>query len=123
MKVRDRDEIELATETRVAVLRDHRKDIKKLRKLEDAFLSGLLDTPTKTYTAQYQGKILKEEIGIPVTDKCQALNNLANVQHKRIQLERQAFNLKEGESESTVQKETELHPALKEMLNPFEPVQ
>ena len=35
--------------------------------------SATVDTPTKTYTAQYQGKILKEEFGIPVTDKCQTL--------------------------------------------------
>lgn len=89
----------------------------------EVYGSATVDTPTKTYSAQHQGKILKEEIGIPVTDKCQALNNLANVQHKRIQLERQAFNLKERETFQTARKEVELDPVLREMIKPLNPVQ
>ena len=84
-----------AAERRVNVVLTHRKDINRLRDLEEKFLSELIDNPTKLYITQYQGQIVEKEVGIAVTDKCAALNNLANVQHKRIQLERQAFNIED----------------------------
>lgn len=90
---KERSEIELAAETRVTVLRDHRKDIKRLREIEAQLLDELEDNPQKTFATAYKGCIDSLDINIPVTEKSQALNNLANVQHKRINLERVAFNL------------------------------
>jgi len=93
---KEQSEIELAAETRVAVLRDHRKDIKRMRELEATFLTELLDNPTKEYMCNFKGDIYSQDTNIPVTEKSQALNSLANVQHKRITLERIAFNLNDG---------------------------
>lgn len=89
--------IEQAAERGAQVVLTHRKDINRLRDLEAAFLEELSGSPTKLYITQYQGEIVSAEVGIPVTDKSAALNNLANVQHKRIQLERQAFNLNDSD--------------------------
>ena len=92
-------EIELAAETRVKVVREHRRDISRLRDVEAKLLSELEDNPKKLYIAQYQGGIVKEEVNIAVTDRCAALSNLANVQNKRIALERTAFNLNDERDE------------------------
>lgn len=73
----------------------HRKDILALRNLEADLIAELQDKPTKLYLAQYQGRIVEKIVGLTASERAQAANNLANVQHKRIQLERQAFNLDE----------------------------
>ena len=93
--INDNEVIDHAAERGKNVVLSQRRDIKKLRDLEEKLLAELHDNPTKLYMAQYQGEVIHKEVGIPVTEKSQALNNLANVQHKRIQLERQAFNLDE----------------------------
>lgn len=95
---KEKTEIELAAETRVAVLRDHRKDIRKMRELESEFLVELQNDAVKLYMCNFKGDIFSEEVGIPITEKSQALNNLATVQSKRITLERIAFNLDEDDS-------------------------
>jgi len=92
-KKKEKSEIELAAETRVAILRDHRGDIRKLRELELKFIEELGEDPSKTVVSAYKGSIDSLDVSIPVTEKAQALNNLANVQHKRIALERTAFSL------------------------------
>ncbi len=96
----DNEIIEEAAELQAGVVRSHRKDISKLRDLEQEMIKELGDKekpPTKLYTAQYQGKVIMEEVGIAVTERSSALNALAAVQQKRIQLERQAFNIEDGE--------------------------
>lgn len=89
----DAEAIEAAAAVGVAVIESHRGDIRRLRELEQKLLTELENNPTKLYIAQYQGNIIEKEVGIAVTDRASALQALAGVQHKRIQLERQAFNL------------------------------
>lgn len=85
----------MAADRGAEVVRLHRKDINILRALEASLLEELADNPTKLYITQHKGIIVKEAIGIAVTERASALQALAGVQHKRIQLERQAFNLDE----------------------------
>lgn len=90
--------IDAASERGALVIETHRRDINKLRELEQALMAELGDPdkpPTKLYLAQYQGQVIQKEVGIAVTERASALHALAAVQHKRIQLERQAFNLDE----------------------------
>jgi len=75
------------------VVISHRRDIAALRELESGLIAELQDHPTKLYITQYQGEIVEKELGLTASERAQAANNLANVQHKRIQLERQAFSL------------------------------
>ncbi len=60
--------------------------------------------PTKLYIGQYQGKTVEKIIGITVTERASALQALAGVQHKRIQLERQAFSIPDGTQPSENEK-------------------
>ena len=90
--------IDAASERGAAVIETHRKDINKLREIEQQLLTELGDPdnpPTKLYLAQYQGQVIQQIVGIAVTERASALQALSSVQHKRIQLERQAFNLDE----------------------------
>jgi hypothetical protein len=87
------EEVELAADTRFQVQVLHRKDITALRELEASLIAELQGNPTKLYITQYQGDIIQQEVGLTAAERAQAANNLANVQHKRIQLERQAYNL------------------------------
>lgn len=105
-----------AADRRVNVVLSHRQDINRLRDLEERFLSELIDNPTKLYITQYQGEIVEKEVGIAVTDKCAALNNLANVQHKRIAMERQAFNIDDGAGNKPSGISDALPDAIREML-------
>ena len=92
----DEDLIEAASDRGAQVVRLHRQDIASLRELETALLKELKENPTKLYIAQYQGKIIKKVVGLTAAERALAANNLANVQHKRIQLERQAYSLDAG---------------------------
>ncbi|MBU2060120.1 MAG: hypothetical protein KKB38_20610, partial [Gammaproteobacteria bacterium] len=85
--------VSLAAQRGVALVLEHRKAISKLATLEEKLLEELSDEPKKLYITQYQGEIVSEEVGIDVVSRAGALLNLAGVQAKRIQLERQAFNL------------------------------
>jgi len=92
----DKEIIDAAAATAVELVRSHRRDISKLSALEQKLIDELGDEenpPTKLYIAQYQGKTVEKVVGITVTERASALQALAGVQHKRIQLERQAFNL------------------------------
>lgn len=97
----EKSEIELAAETRLVVLRDHRKDISRLRQLENKLLTELLGTPLKSYMCNFQGEIFSKEVQIPVTERCQAINNLSSATNKRINLERIAFNLNDKEDDDS----------------------
>jgi len=92
----DAEIIEEAAETGAEVVRTHRKDILVLRRVEQALLAELGDAenpPKKVYVTQYQGQIIEREFAITVTERATALNALAGAAQKRIQLERQAYNL------------------------------
>lgn len=73
----------------------HRKDIAKLRQLEQNLIAEINNNPTKLYITQYQGKIVQKTVALTAAERAAAAANLAQVQHKRIALERQAFNLDE----------------------------
>jgi hypothetical protein len=89
--------VDEASDVGVTVVECHRRDIQNLARLEAKLLAELEDQPTKLYITQYQGEIVRAEVGIAVTERASALQALAGVQHKRIQLERQAYNLDEKE--------------------------
>lgn len=93
--------VDEASDVGVAVIECHRRDIQSLARLEAELLRELADNPTKLYITQYQGEIVEKEVGIAVTERASALQALAGVQHKRIQLERQAYNLDEKEGPSS----------------------
>ena len=73
----------------------HRADINRLREMEQVLLTELGKNPTKLHICHHQGEIIHTVVAIPVTERAAALNALAKVQHKRITLERTAWNLDE----------------------------
>jgi len=93
--------VEEAANRGVAIITSHRKDIARLRNLEQSLLNelegideeGKPKPPKKLYITQYQGDIVEKEVGLTVTERAGALRDLAKVQQTRITLERQAFNL------------------------------
>ena len=95
----EKDIIDTASDRGVSVILLQRQDINKLKKEEQRILDDLGDNPTKLYLAQYQGKIIKKTVGLTVSEQASALQALANVQHKRIALERQAFGLDDDKGE------------------------
>jgi len=101
---RDDEIIDRASDEIVQVVELHREDIKALRRLELKLLAELGDKPKKLYMAQYQGDIVSKEVMLTVSERAAALRDLANVQHKRIVLERQAYNMVDKEDHG--QKET-----------------
>jgi len=80
----------------VEIINLQRQDILALRELEASLIKELRGKPTKLYLAQFQGKIIQKVVALTVAERSMAANNLANVQHKRVQLERQAYNLGDG---------------------------
>lgn len=85
--------IDSASDLRLSVIQLHRQDIRCLRELETKLIAEIDNNPTKLYITQYQGQIIEKEVGLTAAERALAANNLANVQHKRIQLERQAFSI------------------------------
>ena len=83
----------------VRIIECHRADIRRLRDLEQKILRELEGNPEKIYITSRDGEIVTKTYPVPVTEKAAALNNLANVQHKRIMLERQAYNIADKESD------------------------
>lgn len=94
---------EAAAERGVQIIKLHRQDIAKMKEVEQKLLAELDDKPTKLWIGQYQGQVVKEEVGIAVTERASALQALAQVQHKRIALERQAYNLDETGDGETIE--------------------
>jgi len=97
----DESEVDRAAEVRLDVVLLHRSDIKALREEEQRLLAELGDSPTKLWVGQYQGQVIEHKVGIAVTERASALQALAAVQHKRIQLERQAFHIEDRPVEIT----------------------
>jgi AraC-like DNA-binding protein len=89
----DEEIVEEKSEEVAEVLFSHRRDISKMKRVEQELLLELKNEPTKLWIGQYQGKIIEKVVAIAVTERAAALNNLANVQHKRIALERQAYGM------------------------------
>jgi predicted DNA-binding protein YlxM (UPF0122 family) len=97
------DEIAEAAADRAAnIVRSHRADIAALRELEANLIKELDSNPTKLYISTYRGKIIEKTVSLTASERAQAANNLANVQHKRIQLERQAFSIGSDSDEDIV---------------------
>lgn len=96
--VKDEEIVEASSDEGVQLVFSHRKDIAALRELETNLIEELKNNPTKLYITQYQGKIVQKELSLTASERAAAANNLANVQHKRIQLQRQAFSLDEPEN-------------------------
>jgi hypothetical protein len=92
-KASDDDIAEAAAERGKEVVLLQRKDIANLRRLEKSLIDEIQNNPTKLYLTQYQGRVIEKIVGLTASERAMAANNLANVQHKRISLERQAFNL------------------------------
>jgi hypothetical protein len=90
--------IESASTTGAAVIKTHRKDIAQLQALEQRLIAELGDPdnpPQKVHVTSFQGVVTLTQLQLTVSERSQSLQALANVQHKRIQLQRQAFNLDE----------------------------
>jgi len=90
-------EIELAAQTRVGVLLSHRKDLSKLRQLEEELVVKMRTSKiTKVFC--YKGQIVSKDFDVCDTDKAAAAAQLASCMHKRQLLERLAFNLDDKRS-------------------------
>ena len=74
-----------------------RKDIQRLSALVEKFMAELNGDPTKLYITQFQGEVVKETLDLTITEKSTALNNLANALHRKIDLERRAYNMDDNE--------------------------
>jgi len=98
----DDEVVDAAAEIGAKIIISHRIDIKNLQTLETALISELGNSPKKLYIAQYQGNLVEKELELTASERAQATNNLANVQHKRIQLERQAYNLDDPDRDKDV---------------------
>lgn len=78
------------------IARLQRRDIQKLREIEQKLIAELSDEenpPKKVHISSYLGSVTQTALEIDVVGRSMAVSNLANVQHKRIQLERQALGL------------------------------
>ncbi len=94
----DEEIVDGASDRGFKVVTLHRADIDRLREMEQVLLAELGDInnpPTKIHVCQFQGKVIETVVSISVTERASALNALANVQNKRIILERQAWHLDE----------------------------
>lgn len=91
-----KDIVETAANRGASVVLTHRNDIANLRRLEQSLIEEIENSPTKLYITQYQGGIIEKTVALTAAERAAAAANLAQVQHKRIALERQAFGLDES---------------------------
>lgn len=87
------DDIDEAVNTNIALVNSHRRDLTRLRSIEEKLLGELEGEPTKLYITQFQGQIVSKAVGITVMDKASALHALTGVMAKRIEKQRQAFSI------------------------------
>lgn len=97
----DQQFIDQAAEIGTGVLLRHRKEIKALLELEEAFLIELGGTPTRGQFASFQGDISSIQVDLTLLEKVKTLKDLAAVRAQRIALERQAFNIKDDTEPDT----------------------
>lgn len=91
--VNEEEIVESNSEKLVEIQELMRNDIAQLRAVEEKLLRELSEEPTKLYLSTYKGTIVEKVVGLTVAERSMAANNLANVQHKRIALERQAWGM------------------------------
>ena len=108
--------IEEAATRGVEVVLSHRKDIANLKSLEQSLIAELQENPTKLYLTQYRGEIVEKVVGLTAAERAAAAANLAQVQHKRIALERQAFSLDDDPVGSLKELLARITPAAKQAL-------
>ena len=94
------EDIDSAVCSNIELVMSHRKDLSRLKEIEEQLLDELENNPTKLYVTQFQGEIVQETLSLTITEKSAALVNLSNVRAKRIEKQRQAFNI-EDETEKT----------------------
>lgn len=92
-KDHDRREVELAAETRVEVVRQHRRTIKMLQQLEDELIEKLTGSPIRKATASYMGEISTADVELSPAELAVAYNQLVSAATRRMDAERKAFNL------------------------------
>lgn len=88
--------VEAAANRGADAVRLQRQDIQRLRDIEQKLIAELSDPdnpPQRVHITSYLGTVKKTVLGIDVVGRSMAAAQLANVQHKRIQLERQALGL------------------------------
>jgi hypothetical protein len=90
---KDQAAVKEAAEQVVSVVNLHRKDIASLRQLEVNLVQDLLLGEKPVWKRDDKGNLDVETVPMNPIEKAIALNNLTNVQNRRIQLERQAYNL------------------------------
>ena len=88
--------IDAASDRAVQVVELHRQDIIRLQREEQRLLKELGDNHKKLWVGQFQGEVITKEFGITVTERASAFQALTSSAHKRIQLERQAYNVDEA---------------------------
>ena len=114
----EREIVEQAATVGATVVTLHRQDIGKLRVLEQKILAELENEPTRLYTTQYQGEIVQKAVRLSASEKAGAVQALASVMHKRIALERQAFNLNESAGEDAASRPSDfIQPELEDMFH------
>jgi hypothetical protein len=93
----EREQIDDAATTRAELIKTHRNDINNLRELEQQLVAELRTGPTKLYLANYKGEIIEKTVGLTASERAAATANLAQVQSKRVALERQAFGIDDND--------------------------
>lgn len=109
----EREIIEAAAGRSIEILTIQRADIEALRVHEERLLEMLANNPTKLFIAQYQGGIVESVVGLTVTEQAATLSTLASVRERRINLERQAYNINDKRDVA----KTDLHTILEEIGN------
>ena len=91
----------VATRSADIVLRE-RKDLQSLRDQEQKLLDELNGKPTKLFLAQYQGQVIEKIVALTVSERASTLLALANVQSRRIELERKVWGINDDGAGSSV---------------------
>lgn len=93
----DQEIVNQVAEIGSGVILRHREEIAALLQYENDLLIELGSKPKKSYMANYQGEIISKDVELTVKEKTAALKDLAFVRAKRIELERQAYDLNSGD--------------------------
>jgi hypothetical protein len=115
-KATEKEIVDEASDRGAEIILSQRKDISKLAEVETRLLDKLQENPTKTYVTSYQGEIIREEIPLNLLELTQAANNLSAVQQRRIQLQRQAYNLDDDFGQAVKDIVSKLTPDSRKLL-------
>lgn len=92
-KATEKEIIEAVATRSTEIIVSERKDLEALRAQENKLMEELSGEPTKLYITQYKGEIFEKTVGLNVTEKASALQALANVRARRIELERKVWGI------------------------------